>query len=48
MKDKKIERNLLEKCSRDYVQLQKKMLETSLLECKATRLALFEQNYKKK
>jgi hypothetical protein len=48
MKDKKIERNLLEKCSRDYVLLQKKMHERSLLEAKASRLAMFEQNYQKR
>jgi hypothetical protein len=48
MKDKKIERNLLEKSSRDFVALQQRTREQSLLNAKSSRQALFEENYKKK
>lgn len=47
MKESKIERNLLEKASRDFVQISKNVSERALLTSKASRTALFEKNYKK-
>jgi hypothetical protein len=47
MKDSKIERNLLEKASRDFVQISKSVKERHLITSKASRTALFEKTYKK-
>lgn len=47
MSDKKIERNLLEKATRDFIQLGEKDLEQQLLTSKADRQALYDKNYKK-
>jgi len=47
MKESKIERNLLEKASRDFVKLAKTVRERHLITSKASRTALFDKNYKK-
>jgi len=47
MSEKKIERNLLEKAARDYIELSEKATEERLLTSRASRQALFEKNYKK-
>jgi len=47
MKDAKIERNLLEKASREFVQLGHQMREKKLLTSRATRQEIFDQTYKK-
>ena len=47
MKDSKIERNLLEKASREFVQLGQHVKEKNMLTSKASRQALFDKNYKK-
>jgi len=47
MKDSKIERNLLEKASREFVQLGQHVKEKNMLTSKASRQALFDKTYKK-
>lgn len=47
MKDAKIERNLLEKASREFVELSNEMKEKHLLTSKASRQEIFDKNYKK-
>jgi len=47
MSEKKIERNLLEKASRDFVELNEVSQENKLLTSRASRQALYEKNYKK-
>ena len=46
--EKKLERNLLEKASRDYVIGKQTTREKSLLTARATRQAHYEKNLKKK
>lgn len=48
MKDKKIERNLLEKASREFVELGHHLSEKQMLTSRAERQELFDKNYKKK
>jgi hypothetical protein len=47
MKDEKIERNLLEKASREYVELGHQIRERQMLTSKAGRQTIFDKNYKK-
>jgi len=47
MKDEKIERNLLEKASREFVQLGHQIREKQLLTSRAGRQTIFDKNYKK-
>jgi hypothetical protein len=47
MKDEKIERNLLEKASREYVQLGHQLREKQMLTSRAGRQTIFDKNYKK-
>lgn len=48
MNRKKIERNILEKATQEYLESLKKDDESSLLVSKSERQAHFEKNYKKK
>jgi hypothetical protein len=48
MSERKIERNLLEKAARDFVELQSSEKEQRLMTSRAQRQELFDKNYKKK
>lgn len=48
MKEDKIERNLLEKATGEFLQLQSEAKQRNLLTSRAARQEIFEKNYKKK
>ena len=48
MSERKIERNLLEKAARDFVEVQSSEREQRLMTSRAQRQELFDKNYKKK
>jgi hypothetical protein len=47
MRAAKIERNLLEKASREFVELGQHLSERQMLTSRATRQEIFDKNYKK-
>lgn len=48
MRKEKIERNVLEKATAEFLELRKRNDETRMLTNRTSRIAHFEKNYKKK